>query len=120
MKWMNLGLIRLFEFLTLLVYSFFVLVYFGAFLLLPLDILSLSIDGMRLIGLPAAVSVPVGVAVSGYFCYLVYKLPGVYQILLSGGTELASAGYAQIQHLQAVARQIESPPSRNTPASGAA
>ncbi len=106
MKWVNLGLIRLFEFLTLLVYSFFVLVYFGVFLLLPLDILSLVIDGMGLIGLPAAVSVPVGIAVSGYFCYLVYQLPGVYQILLNGGTELTNAGYAQIQRLEAVAQQM--------------
>lgn len=120
MKWLNLSLIRLFEFLTLLVYSFFVLVYFGTFLLLPLDILSLSINGMGLIGLPAAVSVPVAAAVSGYFCYLVYKLPGVYQILLNGGTELTNAGYTQIQHLETIARQIGSQSARNTPASGTA
>lgn len=118
MKWLNLSLIRLFEFLTLLIYSFFVLVYFGAFLLLPLDILSLLINGMELVGLPTVVSVPLAAAVSGYFCYLVYKMPGVYQILLNGGIELTNAGYIQIQHLESIVRKLGSGPASANPASG--
>jgi hypothetical protein len=106
MKWLNLSLIRLFEFLTLLVYSFFVLVYFGAFLLLPLDIVSLLVNGMGVLGLPAMVVIPLAIAMSGYFCFLVYKLPGVYQILLDGGIELANAGYLQIRRLESAVGQI--------------
>lgn len=107
-KWLNLSLIRLFEFFTLLLYSFFVLVYFGAFLLLPLDLLSLLISGMGMVGLPAAVAVPVAVAASGYFCYLVYQLPGAYQVLLDGGIGLTNAGYLQIQLLEEIGRKISS------------
>ncbi len=102
MKWLNLGLIRLFEFLTLLLYSFFVLTYFGAFLLLPLDILSLLIQGAGLIGLPAIVSVPVALVVVGYLCYRVYQMPQAYQAIVSGGMELANAGYKQIRQLEAL------------------
>lgn len=118
MKWLNLGLIRIFEFLTLLVYSFFVLVYFGAFLLLPLDILSLIVNSTSWLGLPAIVSVPLGAAVSGYFCYLTYKLPEVYQIILSGGTELTNAGYLQIRQLEAIACRVGRQSVPSTPVSG--
>ncbi len=106
MRWLNLSLICLFEFLTLLIYSFFVLVYFGTFLLLPLDILSLLVNGMGALGVPTIMAIPLAVAVSGYFCYLVYKLPGVYQILLDGGVELANAGYLQIRRLERASGEI--------------
>lgn len=113
MKRLNLGLIRLFEFFTLLLYSFFVLTYFGAFLLLPLDIVSLLVKGMGAIGLPSLVSVPVAGAVAGIFCYLVYKLPELYRTILNGGVELTNAGYAQIQHLEAIARSISAKSEAN-------
>ncbi|GAB6068198.1 hypothetical protein JCM13664_15170 [Methylothermus subterraneus] len=109
MKWLNLGLIRLFEFLTLLLYSFFVLVYFGAWLLLPLDILSVLIQALGGLGLPVIVSMPVAAAVSGGFCYLVYKMPELYQILLNGGIELTNAGYIQIQRLESIGEKIVGP-----------
>lgn len=100
MKWLNLAIIRLFEFITLLLYSFFVLTYFGAFLLLPLDVLSLLIQGAGLIGLPAMVSVPVAMAAVGFLGYQVYRLPKAYQAIVNGGIELANAGRNQIGYLE--------------------
>ena len=106
MKWLNLGLIRLFEFITLLLYSFFVLTYFGAFLLIPLDILSLLISGGEVIGLPGLLSIPVAGAVTGYLCYLVYKMPGLLQAIISGGLELTNAGNLQLRHLEEIAVKV--------------
>ncbi|HEB77598.1 MAG TPA: hypothetical protein ENI90_03605 [Methylothermaceae bacterium] len=106
MKWLNLGLIRLFEFITLLLYSFFVLTYFGAFLLLPLDVLTLTNTGLEAIGLPTLVSFPIAGAATGYLGYLVYKMPGLYQTVVNGGIELTNAGHAQLRQLEAVAAAI--------------
>lgn len=115
MKWLNLGLIRLFEFITLLLYSFFVLTYFGAFLLLPLDVLTLLTRGLGTVGLPVLVGFPVAAAVTGYLCYLVYKMPGLYQIVVNGGIELTNAGHTQLCQLEAVAVEISGGPSNTSP-----
>jgi len=107
MKWLNLGLIRLFEFITLLLYSFFVLTYFGAFLLIPLDILTLLINGGSAVGLPALVSIPVAAAVTGYLCYLLYKMPGLIAAIVNGGLELTNAGHMQLRHLEEIAAKMD-------------
>lgn len=117
MKWLNLGLIRLFEFITLLLYSFFVLTYFGAFLLLPLDLLTLLIRGMGAVGLPALISIPVAGGVTGYLCYLVYRMPGVWQIIVNGGLELTNAGHAQLRRLESIAAEISGESASGTSAS---
>lgn len=111
MKWLNLGLIRLFEFITLLLYSFFVLTYFSAFLLLPLDAVTLLVRAFGLVGLPALAGLPLAIGVTAYLCYLVYRLPGLVQTVLKGGMELTNAGYAQLRQLEAVAAQINGKPA---------
>ncbi len=115
MKWLNLGLIRLFEFLVLLLYSFFVLTYFGAFLLLPLDALTLLTRGLGVVGLPAWVGFPIAAAVTGYLCYLVYKMPGLYRSIVNGGLELTNAGHAQLRQLEAIAAEVTGVPSGTSP-----
>ncbi len=107
MKWLNLGLIRLFEFITLLLYSFFVLTYFGAFLLIPLDILTLLINGGTAMGLPSLLSIPVAGAVTGYLCYLLYKMPGLIPTIVNGGLELTNAGHLQLRHLEEIAAKMD-------------
>ncbi len=119
MKWLNIGLIRLFEFITLVLYSFFVLTYFGAFLLIPLDILSLLVSGGEMLGLPSLLGLPAAAAVTGYLCYLVYKMPGLIQVILSGGLELTNAGHLQLCHLEEIAEKLSDSRAADTTVSSA-
>lgn len=119
MKWLNLGLIRLFEFITLVLYSFFVLTYFGAFLLIPLDFMSLLTSAGNMVGLPALLSVPAAGAVTGYLCFLVYKMEGITQAIIQGGLELTQAGHLQLRHLEEIAAKMGDGNVDNTSVSGA-
>ncbi len=115
MKWLNLGLIRLSEFLVLLLYSFFVLTYFGAFLLLPLDVITLLTRGLGMMGLPSLVGFPIAAAVTAYLCYRVYKMPGLYRSIVNGGLELTNAGHAQLRQLEAIAAEVTGASSGTSP-----
>lgn len=119
MKWLNLGLIRLFEFITLVLYSFFVLTYFGAFLLIPLDLMSLLTSAGDIVGLPVLLSVPVAGAVTGYLCYLVYRMEGITRAIIQGGLELTHAGHLQLCHLEEIAAKMGDGSADNASVSGA-
>ena len=51
MKKVNVGLVRLFQFVVFVLFTFMVIVYFGAFVLLPLDAIALLIKLLVVIGL---------------------------------------------------------------------
>ncbi len=97
MKNLNLILIRLLQFVVFAVFTFFVLVYFGAFVLLPLDLVVLISKLFDLIGLGNLFGAVIGVAAVAYLGKIVYETSGLIPMIIDNGVELASIGRQRVE-----------------------
>jgi hypothetical protein len=88
---------NVFKFVTFVLFTFMVLVYFGLLLLLPLDILAQLIKILSAIGLPTLIAAALSVGAVGYLGYTVYRMPELYRLVLDIGMELVSFGRAQLK-----------------------
>lgn len=103
----NIGLVRLFQFVVFVFFTFTVLVYFGAMILVPLDLLLLIIKVLGVVGLSELVGVGVAIPVVGYLGMLAYKTPGLVDIILHTGIELVDNGKQRVAAFNAIANRIK-------------
>lgn len=95
---LKLFLIRLAQFMTILLYSFFVMTYFGAIVLLPLTFvywLSLFFGLL----LPSLLAGIIALGVAGFLGLNVCRMTEIYKTIACGGMQLIDLGYAQVQRL---------------------
>jgi len=98
-------LAKVFKFITFVVFTFMMLVYFGVLLVLPLDVMFQIIRLFEgLFGLPAVVAGGIGVAALGYLAYTVYRLPRLHKTLLDIGMQLIYFGQDQIKRFDEMAQ----------------
>lgn len=107
MKFVNVALARLFQFIVFVIFTFAVLVYFGTFLLLPLNILVQLINLFALIGLPNIIAAVLAAALLAYIGYLVYRMPDLYKTVMDIGVELVMFGYSQVKRFEKIVKSIK-------------
>lgn len=93
----ELALTSVLKFLTFVLFTFMVLVYFGLLLLLPLDVLTQLIRIFSAVGLPTFIAAILSIGAVGYLGYTVYRMPQLYQLLLDIGVELIAFGHSQLK-----------------------
>ena len=107
MKNVNVALVRLLQFVVFVVFTFVVLVYFGALLLLPLDALALLIKLMTAFGLNGLIATLIGVPVIGYLGLVVYKTPGLVKMLIDIGLDLVNAGKSRVEEFNKIVDAVK-------------
>jgi hypothetical protein len=97
MKKLNLFLIRLLQFVVFALFTFFVLVYFGAMVLLPLDIVVLISKLLGSLGLGTLLGAIIAVPVVAYLGKIVYNTPGLIPMIIENGIELVNVGKQRVE-----------------------
>jgi len=95
---LKVSVVRVTQLLTIVLFSFFTMTYFGAFLLLPLSLiywLGLLLGFL----LPSLLAGMVALGLVGYLGLQVYRMPEIYKTIACGGMQLIDLGYAQVQRL---------------------
>jgi hypothetical protein len=97
MKKLNLFLIRLLQFVVFALFTFFVLVYFGAMGLLPLDIVVLISKLLGALGLGTLLGAVIAVPVVAYLGKIVYNTPGLIPMIIENGIDLVNVGKQRVE-----------------------
>ena len=97
MKNLNVALVRLLQFVVFVLFTFIVLVYFGAFILLPLDIVVLITKLLHMLGIGTLFGAIVAVPVVAYLGKIVYNTPGLIQMIIENGIDLANTGKQRVE-----------------------
>lgn len=97
MKKVNVALVRLLQFMVFVLFTFMVIAYFGAFLLLPLDAIVLLTKLLGVVGLNGFIAALLAVPAVGYLCLNVYKMPGLCQMVIDTGVDLVKTGKARVE-----------------------
>ena len=97
MKKVNVGLVRLLQFLVFVVFTFVVIVYFGAMVLLPLDAIALLIKLMGVVGLHGFIGALIAIPAVGYLCLIVYRTPGLCKMVVDTGIDLVKTGKLRVE-----------------------
>lgn len=110
MQKLNIALVRFLQFTVFVLFTFIVLVYFGALLLLPLDVIALAARALTAIGFNGFIAALIGAAASGYFVLLAYKIPGLGALLFDIGLELVNTARFRIEAFNPIVEQLKSSP----------
>lgn len=97
MKNLNVALVRLLQFVVFALFTFIVLVYFGVMVLLPLDIVVLISKLLGVLGINTLIGAVVAIPVVAYLGKIVYNTPGLVQMLIDNGIDLASTGKQRVE-----------------------
>ena len=103
MKKINIALIRLLQFVVFVLFTFMVLTYFGAMILVPLDLIVFIIKLLGVIGLGGLVGAFVAVPAVAYLGMMVYKTPGLVNMIVDTGLGLVKTGKAQVEAFNKIA-----------------
>ena len=107
MKKVNVALVRLLQFVVFVLFTFMVLTYFGALVLVPLEILTLLIKLMGIVGINAMIATLIALPIVGYLGLVVYKTPGLCKMLLDTGLDLVNTGKAKIDAFNDIADAVK-------------
>ncbi len=107
MKNINVALVRLLQFLVFALFTFMVLIYFGAIVLLPLDMVALLIKLLGVVGLNHFIGALVAVPAIGYLCLMVYKTPELVKMLIDTGIDLVTTGKSRVEAFNKIAETVK-------------
>lgn len=107
MKKLNYFLVKLMQFVVFAVFTFVVLTYFGALLLLPLDAVAILVKLMGAVGIHGMIGAIIAIPAVGYLCMMVYKTPGLWQMILDIGLDLVKTGKAKVDGFNAIADAVK-------------
>lgn len=106
MKKVNVGLVRLLQFVVFVLFTFMVVAYFGAMVLLPLDAIVLLIKLLGVLGLHGFIGALVAIPAVGYLCLIVYKMPELCKLVMDTGIELVKTGKAKVDAFNDIANAL--------------
>jgi hypothetical protein len=106
MKKVNIVLVRLLQFVVFVVFTFTVIVYFGAMVLLPLDAIVLLTKLLGVVGLHGFIGALIAIPAIGYLCLTVYKMPTLCKLIIDTGIELVTTGKAKIEAFNEIANTL--------------
>jgi len=107
MKNINVALVRLLQFLVFALFTFMVLAYFGALVLLPLDMVALLIKLLGVIGLNGFIAAFVAVPLVAYLGMMVYKTPELVAMLIETGIDLVNTGKNRVEAFNKIAEAVK-------------
>lgn len=107
MKKINVALVRLLQFLVFALFTFMVLVYFGAMILLPLDLIGFLIKLLGFIGFNGVIAALVAVPTVGYLGLMAYKIPGLVKMLIDTGLDLVNTGKSRVEAFNPILESIK-------------
>ncbi len=115
----NVIIVRAFEFLFFVLFTYLILVYGGILLLLPLDLVVQIINLLDFVfGDHGFLYAFFAVATVAALAYRIYKMPMLWKAILDTGCALARLGYEQNRHFEAMIQSFgEDEPENNTSAS---
>jgi hypothetical protein len=97
MKKVNVALVRLLQFVVFVLFTFMVIAYFGAMVLLPLDAIALLIKLMGVIGIHGFIGALIAIPVVSYLCLIVYNTPGLCKMVVDTGVDLVKTGKLKVE-----------------------
>lgn len=103
----NVALVRLLQFVVFVLFTFMVLAYFGALVLVPLDALILLVKLLHVFGLNTFIGAIVAVPVVAYLGLLVYRTPGLCNMLIDTGVELVNTGKTKVEAFNEIADAVK-------------
>jgi hypothetical protein len=107
MKKVNVALVRLFQFVVFVLFTFMVMAYFGAIILVPLDAVVLIGKLLGLIGFGSLFGTIIAVPVVAYLGMIVYKTPGLINLVIEIGLDLVKTGKTRIEAFNKIAEEIQ-------------
>jgi len=107
MNKVNVALVRLLQFVVFAIFTFMVLAYFGAMILVPLDLVVLILKVFGLVGLDGIIGAAIAVSIVAYLGMVVYKTPGLIKIIIDTGLDLVSTGKGRVEAFNAIAESIK-------------
>ncbi|MBM4208302.1 MAG: hypothetical protein FJ190_09925 [Gammaproteobacteria bacterium] len=107
MKKLNYFLVKLMQFVVFAVFTFVVLTYFGALLLLPLDAVAILVKLMGVVGIHGMIGAVIAIPAVAYLCRMVYQTPGLWQMILDIGLDLVKTGKAKVDGFNAIADAVK-------------
>ena len=107
MKKVNVALVRLLQIVVFVQFTFIVIVYFGAMVLLPLDAIALLIKLLGVLGLHGFIGALVAIPVVGYLCLIVYKTPGLCKMVIDTGVDLVKTGKARVEGFNEILEAVK-------------
>jgi len=103
----NVALIRLFQFAVFVLFTFMVLAYTFAMILLPLDAIVMLIKVLSLVGLGGIVGAIIAVPAVGYLGLQVYNIPGLKDLLIEIAVDLVNTGKARIDAFNKIIETVK-------------
>jgi len=110
----NLGLAKFLQFIIIVFFAFVLAFYFGSLLLIPLAILIGVVDILTAIGFNGIFATIVALPVVGWVCYVVYKIPNLFQALLDTGIKLYEVGAAQNKVFDGISATLKPEPTEES------
>lgn len=107
MKKVNVALVRLLQFVVFVLFTFMVIAYFGAMILLPLDAVSLLIKLMSLVGIHGFIGAVIAVPVVAYLCLIVYRTPELCKMIIDTGMDLVKTGKTKVEAFNEIASAVK-------------
>ena len=107
MKKVNVVLVRLLQFVVFTLFTFMVIAYFGAMILLPLDAVVMLIKLMSVVGLNEFIAAFIAIPVVGYLCLIVYKTPGLGNMVVETGVDLINTGKTRVEAFNKIAGAVK-------------
>ena len=107
MKKVNVALVRLVQFVVFVIFTFVVIVYFGAMVLIPLDALVMISKLLGLVGINTFVGVIIGLPIVGYLGKMVYNTPGLIAMIMETGMDLIKTGKNKVEAFNEIAESIK-------------
>lgn len=107
MKKINVALVRLLQFLVFALFTFMVLIYFGAIVLLPLDLIALLIKLLSAIGLHGFIGALIAVPAVGYLGLMAYRTPDLVKMLVDIGIDLVNTGKIRVEAFNGILANIK-------------
>ncbi|MDD5275977.1 MAG: hypothetical protein PHR16_07845 [Methylovulum sp.] len=107
MKKVNVALVRLLQFIVFVLFTFMVIAYFGAMVLLPLDAIALLIKLLAVVGVHGFIGALIAIPAVGYVCMMVYKMPDLCKLVIDTGVDLVKTGKVRVEAFNEIANAVK-------------
>jgi hypothetical protein len=107
MKKLNYFLVKLLQFVVFAVFTFVFMTYVGAMVLLPLDAIAILVKLMGIVGIHGFIGALIAVPAVGYLCMIIYKTPGLCQMIVDTGIDLIKTGKAKVDAFGDIANTVK-------------
>ncbi len=107
MKKINVALVRLIQFVVFVIFTFIVIAYFGAMVLIPLDALVMISKFLGLFGLNTFIGALIGLPIVGFLGKMAYNTPGLIGTVMETGIDLVKTGKSKVDAFNEIAESIK-------------